>query len=205
MNHHDAGSAEIDPQALSSEVPSGSAARAGGPEWRQLSFRASGLTIELEITGSGDYRRLFGQLIPRQSAVVDVRHGHGVITVEADSLGRFSAEEVPFGQVSLRCRLGSDQSPVVTGWISLLGRCRLARLQPNLAPTPQRRFHRERRGRGPGTAPEIAPRTSLPNPLCAYRRGSSRWQPSGCHREISAPQPKRSARTRHRLCCSHGC
>jgi hypothetical protein len=92
----------------------------GGPEWRQLSFRASGLTIELEITGSGDYRRLIGQLIPRQSAVVDVRHGHGVITVEADSLGRFSAEEVPFGQVSLRCRLGSDQAPIVTGWISLL-------------------------------------------------------------------------------------
>jgi hypothetical protein len=119
VNHHDAGSAELDPQALSSEVPPGSAVR-GGPEWRQLSFRASGLTIELEITGSGDYRRLIGQLIPRQSAVVDVRHGHGVITVEADPLGRFSAEEVPFGQVSLRCRLGSDQAPVVTGWISLL-------------------------------------------------------------------------------------
>ena len=119
MNHHDAGSAELDPQALPSEVPPGSAVR-GGPEWRQLSFRASGLTIELEITGSGGYRRLIGQLIPRQSAVVDVRHGHGVITVEADSLGRFSAEEVPFGQVSLRCRLGSDQAPIVTGWISLL-------------------------------------------------------------------------------------
>jgi hypothetical protein len=106
VNHRDAGSAELDPQALSSEVPPGSAVR-GGPEWRQLSFRASGLTIEL---------------IPRQSAVVDVRHGRGVITVEADSLGRFSAEEVPFGQVSLRCRLGSDQAPIVTGWISLLTR-----------------------------------------------------------------------------------
>ena len=119
MNHHDAGSAELDPQALSSEVPPGSAMR-GGPEWRQLSFRASGLTIELEITGSGDFRRLIGQLIPRQSAVVDIRHGRGVITVEADTLGRFSAEEVPFGQISLRCRLGSDQAPIVTGWISLL-------------------------------------------------------------------------------------
>jgi hypothetical protein len=126
VNHHDAGSAELDPQALSSEIPPGSAVR-GGPEWRQLSFRASGLTIELEISGSGDYRRLTGQLIPRQSAVVDVRHGHGVMTVEADSLGRFSAEEVPFGQVSLRCRLGSDQAPVVTGWISLLTRCLPAR------------------------------------------------------------------------------
>jgi hypothetical protein len=120
VNHHDAGSAELDPRALSSEVPPGSAVR-GGPEWRQLSFRASGLTIELEITGSGDVRRLIGQLIPRQSAGVDIRHGHGVITVEADTMGRFSAEEVPFGQISLRCRLGPDQAPIVTGWISLLG------------------------------------------------------------------------------------
>ena len=82
-------------------------------------FRASGLTIELEITGGGDYRRLMGQLIPRQSAVVDIRHGQGVTTVEADTLGRFSAEDIPSGQISLRCRLGSDQAPIVTGWISL--------------------------------------------------------------------------------------
>ncbi len=110
MTHHDARPAEL--------VPDASAVR-GGPEWRQLSFRTSGLTIELEITESGDYRRLLGQLIPRQPAVVEIRHGQGVITVEADSLGRFSADEVPFGQISLRCRLGSDQSPVVTGWINL--------------------------------------------------------------------------------------
>jgi hypothetical protein len=129
VNHHDAGSAELDPRALSSEVPPGSAAR-GGPEWRRLSFRASGLTIELEITGSGNVRRLIGQLIPRQSAVVDIRHGHGVITVEADTLGRFSAEEVPFGQISLRCRLGSDQAPIVTGWISLLSRPGVGRGTP---------------------------------------------------------------------------
>ncbi len=93
--------------------------RVNGPEWRQLSFRASGLTIELEITGSREYQRLLGRLIPRQSAAVDIRHAQGVITVEADTLGRFSADEVPFGQISLRCRLGSDQSPVATGWITL--------------------------------------------------------------------------------------
>jgi hypothetical protein len=127
VNHHDAGSAELDPQALSSEVPPGSAVR-GGPEWRQLSFRASGLTIELEITGIGGLRRAFGQLVPRQSARVDIRHGHGVIAVEADPMGRFSAEEVPFGQISLRCRLGSDQAPIVTGWISLLGQARAGQL-----------------------------------------------------------------------------
>ena len=118
MNTHDARPTELAPDASLQDGAEGSVVR-GGPEWRQLSFRASGLTIELEITGGGDYRRLMGQLIPRQSAVVDIRHGQGVTTVEADTLGRFSAEDIPSGQISLRCRLGSDQAPIVTGWISL--------------------------------------------------------------------------------------
>jgi hypothetical protein len=96
-------------------------ATGGAPEWRHLSFRASGLIIELEVTGTGNYRRLAGQLIPRQPAVVDIRHPGGVTTAAADSLGRFRAEIVPLGQISLRCRLGpkTDQSSVVTGWIRL--------------------------------------------------------------------------------------
>jgi hypothetical protein len=99
----------------------GASAVRGSPEWRELSFRASGLTIELEITGTGDERRLTGQLIPRQPAVVDIRHADGVIIVEADELGRFSAEAVPPGQISLRSRLGpvTDQSSVVTGWVTI--------------------------------------------------------------------------------------
>jgi len=98
----------------------GSAVR-GSPEWRQLSFRASGLMIELEITGVGDGRRLTGQLRPRQPAVVHIRHADGMISVGADALGRFSTESVPLGQISLRCRLGpdTDQSPVTTGWITI--------------------------------------------------------------------------------------
>jgi hypothetical protein len=111
------------PAEMANGTPSqvGASAMRGSPEWRQLSFPASGLTIELEITGSGDDRRLVGQLIPRQPAVVEIRHVEGVITVEADELGRFSAEGVPQGQISLRSRLGpvTDQSPVVTGWITV--------------------------------------------------------------------------------------
>jgi hypothetical protein len=118
VNTHDAGPAELvpEPQPAASAVHG-----AASPEWRQLSFRASGLSIELEITGGGDYRRLLGQLIPRQAAVVEIRHADGITTVEADVLGRFSAEIVPPGQISLRCRLGAetDQSPVMTGWITI--------------------------------------------------------------------------------------
>jgi len=118
VNSQDARSAE-----MADGIPSqaGVSAGRGSPEWHQLSFPASGLTIELEITGSGDDRRLAGQLIPRQPAVVDIRHADGVITVEADELGRFSAEAMPAGQISLRSRLGpvTDQSSVVTGWITI--------------------------------------------------------------------------------------
>jgi hypothetical protein len=116
VSTHDARPAEV----VSDPLPSaGVSAVRGAPEWRQLSFRASGLTVELEITGSGNYRRLLGQLIPRQAAVVEIRHAEGMTAVDADVLGRFSAELVPLGQISLRCRLGAetDQSPVMTGWI----------------------------------------------------------------------------------------
>jgi hypothetical protein len=175
VTHHDAGPAELGPRALPPEVPPGSAVP-GGPERRQLSFRASGLTIELEITGRGDYRRFAGQLIPRQSAVVDIRHGHGVITVEAGTLGRFSAEEVPFGQVSLRCRLGGDRAPVVTGWISLLG-------------------HKNR-----GAGPELRP-GPRPEPIHRTRRAPAGAAGGGAvwlGGVVRAPQPKRSARSRRR-------
>jgi hypothetical protein len=113
VNSHDARMGEQVP-----DVPSHADA---SPERRKLSFRASGLTIELEITDGGGHQRLTGQLIPRQPAVVQIRAAGGVITVQADPLGRFSADTVPFGPVSVRCRLGgdADRSPVVTGWITL--------------------------------------------------------------------------------------
>ena len=103
-------------------LPDADAPETGGsPEWRQLSFRASGLSIALEITGTGRFRRLTGQLIPRQSAVVDIRHGEGITSVEADAIGRFSADAVPMGSISLRCRLGAGTgyASVITGWIFL--------------------------------------------------------------------------------------
>jgi hypothetical protein len=52
---------------------------------------------------------------------VDIRHAEGVTSVEADTLGRFTADVVPLGSISLRCRLGADtgHASVVTGWTSL--------------------------------------------------------------------------------------
>ena len=114
MNPRDARPAERIP-------PADAPAAGGSPECRRLSFRASGLSIELEITKTEHARRLAGQLIPRQPALVDIRHAEGVTSVEADTLGRFTADVVPLGSISLRCRLsaGTGYAPVVTGWTSL--------------------------------------------------------------------------------------
>ena len=100
------------------DAPPGVAEQGGPPERRRLSFRTSGLVIELEMTGSGETRRLAGRLMPGQSAVVEIR---SVIAVQADAGGRFTADAVPPGQVSLRCRLGteSDRARLATGWVAI--------------------------------------------------------------------------------------
>lgn len=93
----------------------------GAQQGRMLSFRASGLSIDVEVTGTGGARSLVGQLEPPQRASVDVRHGDEVVTVEADELGRFSAGPLPGGPVSLRCRPEAEpaQPPVVTDWVAI--------------------------------------------------------------------------------------
>ena len=97
---------------------SGVPERGGVAERREVSFRTSGLRVELEMTGGDGARRLAGRLIPAQAAVVEIR---GIITVQADANGRFTAEDVPAGQLSLRCQLGTeaDRARVATGWVSL--------------------------------------------------------------------------------------
>lgn len=55
----------------------------------------------------------------RDSVVRKRPYSRASAPVEADTLGRISAEDIPSGQISLRCRLGPDQAPIVTGWISL--------------------------------------------------------------------------------------
>ena len=104
------------------------AALVRGPQQeRLLSFQASDLTIEVEVTAAGPARRLIGQLIPPQRASVEIRHQADVITLESDDFGRFVAESVPAGPVRLRCGLPPDQdpaaggarSPVVTDWVPI--------------------------------------------------------------------------------------
>ncbi len=93
----------------------------GRQQERLLSFQASGLTIEGEVTAAGSSRRLIGQLVPPQRTVVEIRHQDEVVTLATDQFGRFIAESLPAGPVSLRCgpAAGDARSPVVTDWVPI--------------------------------------------------------------------------------------
>lgn len=94
----------------------------GAEEERVLSFRAAdGLTIEVEVGAAGSGRRLIGQLVPPHRAVVEIRRPAGVVRLESDDFGRFMADSLAEGPLSLRCRpaSGGTTPPVVTDWVTI--------------------------------------------------------------------------------------
>jgi hypothetical protein len=87
---------------------------------RLLTFNGPGLVVELEISGSGPERRIFGELAPRGSGTIEVRQPDSPAPrfVDADDDGRFVIENLLSGPLSLIChRLG--HSPVTTEWTSV--------------------------------------------------------------------------------------
>jgi hypothetical protein len=89
----------------------------GTGEPRSLRFEAPGLTIEVEVSGSGaEPRRVLGQLVPPGAASVEASQPGGASTVEADELGRFAIEELRPQPLRLRCHL-AGHGPVATEWV----------------------------------------------------------------------------------------
>jgi hypothetical protein len=93
----------------------------GSRDRRLLSFQTSHVSIEIEVTITGTSRGLIGQLVPSQPASVDIRYRDGLVTLEADTLGRFSGSSLRAGPISLRYRPGPEAAgaPVVTDWVSI--------------------------------------------------------------------------------------
>ena len=85
---------------------------------RQITFRGSGVEIEVQMVAK-PARRLIGQLVPPQPAIIELHHATGPRTAQADSLGRFSFDDVPGGFVKLTCRLQGQDAPVHTEWAIL--------------------------------------------------------------------------------------
>ncbi len=91
----------------------------GADQARLLSFEAPDLTVDVQVTGIGQARRILGQVAPPQPVTVRIRQGQDVSDLDADELGRFSGQlrEGPF---SLLCTGSAEDSrPVVTDWIAL--------------------------------------------------------------------------------------
>lgn len=85
---------------------------------RLLTFEAPQLTVELEVSEVGDARRFVGQLVPPTAAELEIRHPSGATPVTADERGRFSADRIPAGPVSVRV-VRSGHDPVETDWITV--------------------------------------------------------------------------------------
>lgn len=83
---------------------------------RLLTFDAPEVSVELEVLAEG---RLEGQLVPPRRATIEIHHSGGTVTVEADDLGRFTAEGLEHGPVSLVCRLHdkAGAAQIVTEWL----------------------------------------------------------------------------------------
>lgn len=90
----------------------------GRSDPRLLTFEAGPLTVEVEVAAVGARRRLVGQLVPAQPAVVEVRHAGGTVAARADELGRFAAGGIEPGPVSLRCRPAAGAA-VETTWVNV--------------------------------------------------------------------------------------
>jgi hypothetical protein len=94
----------------------GELARVRGGGARRLTFEGPDLTVELKLQPE---RRLIGQLVPSQEADIEISSPAGSFTVHADALGRFVANDVPAGPVSLRCRGHRAARPTQTEWVTL--------------------------------------------------------------------------------------
>ena len=84
---------------------------------RQVTFRAPGVEIEVGVMGSGT-REIIGQLVPPQTATVELRSDDTVRETRTDRLGRFRFPDVSSGSVSIVVTT-EDGTRIATEWMVL--------------------------------------------------------------------------------------
>jgi hypothetical protein len=84
-----------------------------------LQFGAGATASTIEIgRGPGAAYRLIGQVEPASGGVVEVRGAAGSLRLTCDTSGRFQADELPGGRISLRWTApGSAARPIDTPWL----------------------------------------------------------------------------------------
>lgn len=83
---------------------------------RVLTFECDTGVIVLEVAGVGSTRRMVGQV--DRPAHLTIRHQGGDTELDTDEHGRFQADGIAAGPVSLRCVfVDAPDAPVVTSWV----------------------------------------------------------------------------------------
>ena len=96
----------------------------GREDVRLLSFQAGDLTIDIQVSSSGQGRRIVGQLAPPRHGTVQIRQRSSVTDLDTDELGRFRGP-LRDGPFSLLCSAPPEGAgtegarPVVTDWIAI--------------------------------------------------------------------------------------
>lgn len=67
---------------------------------REVTFRAPGIEVEVMVLSERE-RSLIGQVVPAQTADIELRHGDATAVTRADALGRFTFERVSSGPIKL--------------------------------------------------------------------------------------------------------
>jgi hypothetical protein len=90
-----------------------------GDESTVLQFAAGPTAITVEIgPGPGAAYRLVGQVEPASGGVVEVRGAAGNLRLACDTAGRFQADDVPRGRLSLRWTPAESAArPIDTPWL----------------------------------------------------------------------------------------
>ncbi|GAB2845257.1 hypothetical protein GCM10022221_50720 [Actinocorallia aurea] len=85
---------------------------------RMLTFEATGLSVEVEVSAGRHRLCLTGRVAPARAAHLTVRHTGGETPAAVDATGFFLADGVMPGPVMLHFAL-ADGASIVTSWTTL--------------------------------------------------------------------------------------
>lgn len=109
-----------DPDAALAQLvaePEPDLTRLRGRQPRLLTFRSNGIVVDLEVSAEDGTARLLGQLDPPQPAEITIESPGGSRSTQADSQGRFAAENLPAGWLRVLIGVGAaDRHRTATEW-----------------------------------------------------------------------------------------
>jgi hypothetical protein len=91
----------------------------GDDQPRLLTFEGASVTIEVVVVAEAASRKLVGQLVPVQRAMVEVVHTGGVESARADDLGRFEAGALGLGPMRIRVVPDTGNPVTETDWVAI--------------------------------------------------------------------------------------